>query len=95
MSGSYLIVRAFSDTSKAQSHQTEAGELSHDDWQNHCVQESTEEHQVTQVLMTVLWNVNNIIIQDSVQSADHQIIAIEEFDEYNCKWPKILYCQDL
>ncbi len=85
MSGSYLIVRAFSDTSKAQSHQTE------DDCQDHCVQESTEEHQVTQVLMTALCYVN-IIIQDSVQSADHQILTI---GEYNCKWPKILYYQDL
>ncbi len=52
----HTVLRAFSDTAKAQSHQTEAVELSHDDWQDHCVQESTyntestEEYQVTRVL---------------------------------------------
>ncbi len=55
----HTLLRAFSDTTMAASHQTEAGELSHDDWQDHSVQksntESTEEHQVTQVLMIVFY----------------------------------------
>ncbi len=87
----HTLFRAFSDTAEAASHQTEAGELSHNDWHDYSVQESNTESTEEQVLMAVFYLiVFEQCIQGSVQSADDQVIAIGEFNEYNCKWPKKL-----
>ena len=51
----HTLFRAFSDTAEAASHQTEAGELSHNDWHDYSVQESNTESTEEQVLMAVFY----------------------------------------